>query len=70
MAIFEKSSNSKIRVDDTERLTCCLENAQNINKHTVSSANNCDSQRKGIHTHYFNYLRWVLGVYFTGPKRS
>ncbi|CAH0724285.1 unnamed protein product, partial [Brenthis ino] len=34
MAIFEKSSNSKIRIDDTERLTCCLENAQNINKHT------------------------------------
>lgn len=35
MAIFEKTSQSRI-VDDTEKLICVVENAQNINKHTVS----------------------------------
>lgn len=49
MAIFERSSNNKIRIDDTERLTCSLENAQNINKHTVSSFINYDMLVKGIH---------------------
>lgn len=34
MAIFERLSNNKIRIDDTEKLACSLENAQNINKHT------------------------------------
>ncbi|XP_045777316.1 PX domain-containing protein kinase-like protein [Maniola jurtina] len=34
MAIFESSSQTKVRIDDTERLECALENAQNINKHT------------------------------------
>lgn len=36
MAIFESSSQTKLRIDDTERLECALENAQNVNKHTVS----------------------------------
>lgn len=36
MAIFEKTSQSRIVVDDTEKLLCIVENAQNINKHTVS----------------------------------
>lgn len=36
MAIFEKTSQSRIVVDDTEKLICVVENAQNINKHTVS----------------------------------
>ncbi|XP_068620282.1 PX domain-containing protein kinase-like protein [Battus philenor] len=34
MAIFEKSLQSKIILDDTEKLVCTLENAQNIDKHT------------------------------------
>ncbi|XP_026320867.1 PX domain-containing protein kinase-like protein [Hyposmocoma kahamanoa] len=34
MAIFEKISQSRIVVDDTEKLICVVENAQNINKHT------------------------------------
>ncbi|XP_072942564.1 PX domain-containing protein kinase-like protein [Epargyreus clarus] len=34
MAIFEKSLQTKGIVDDTEKLLCILENAQNINKHT------------------------------------
>lgn len=36
MAIFEKSLRTKGIVDDTEKLLCTVENAQNINKHTVS----------------------------------
>ncbi|CAH0401203.1 unnamed protein product [Chilo suppressalis] len=34
MAIFEKPSQTKAVVDDTEKLICTIENAQNINKHT------------------------------------
>ncbi|GBP55423.1 PX domain-containing protein kinase-like protein [Eumeta japonica] len=34
MAIFEKSVQTKTIIDDTERLSCVVENAQNINKHT------------------------------------
>ncbi|KAI5636107.1 PX domain-containing protein [Phthorimaea operculella] len=34
MAIFEKSSQSRTILDDTEKLICTVENAQNINKHT------------------------------------
>ncbi|XP_026763124.2 PX domain-containing protein kinase-like protein isoform X2 [Galleria mellonella] len=34
MAIFEKTSQTKAIVDDTEKLICVVENAQNINKHT------------------------------------
>ncbi|CAH2089344.1 unnamed protein product [Euphydryas editha] len=34
MAIFEKSLQTKIQIDDTERLECVLENSQNINNHT------------------------------------
>ncbi|XP_032519991.2 PX domain-containing protein kinase-like protein [Danaus plexippus] len=34
MAIFEKSFQSKVRIDDTDTLVCLLENAQSINKHT------------------------------------
>ncbi|XP_028164734.1 PX domain-containing protein kinase-like protein [Ostrinia furnacalis] len=34
MAIFEKPSQTKSVVDDTEKLICTVENAQNINKHT------------------------------------
>ncbi|KAM3960364.1 PX domain-containing protein kinase-like protein [Aphomia sociella] len=34
MAIFEKKSQTKAIVDDTEKLVCVVENAQNINKHT------------------------------------
>ncbi|CAB3229019.1 unnamed protein product [Arctia plantaginis] len=34
MAIFEKISQTKALIDDTEKLTCIVENAQNINKHT------------------------------------
>ncbi|CAH2264127.1 jg10298 [Pararge aegeria aegeria] len=34
MAIFESSSQTKVRIDDTEKLECALENAQNINNHT------------------------------------
>lgn len=37
MAIFEKQSQSKINIDDTDKLICFVENAQNINKHTVST---------------------------------
>lgn len=36
MSIFEKTLQSSIVVDDTEKLICVVENAQNINKHTVS----------------------------------
>lgn len=36
MAFFERSSPIKTNVDDTENLICVIENAQNINKHTVS----------------------------------
>ena len=36
MAIFEKTSHTKALIDDTETLSCTVENAQNINKHTVS----------------------------------
>lgn len=36
MAIFEKISQTKALIDDTEKLTCTVENAQNIDKHTVS----------------------------------
>lgn len=35
MAIFEKSFLSKSTLDDTEKLICTLENAQNVDKHTV-----------------------------------
>ncbi|KAL0820595.1 hypothetical protein ABMA28_006438 [Loxostege sticticalis] len=34
MAIFERPSQTKTIVDDTEKLICTVENAQNINKHT------------------------------------
>ncbi|KAI8420284.1 hypothetical protein MSG28_008817 [Choristoneura fumiferana] len=34
MAIFEKESHTKVILDDTEKLHCIVENAQNINKHT------------------------------------
>lgn len=34
MAIFEKTSHTKALIDDTEKLSCTVENAQNINKHT------------------------------------
>ncbi|KAJ8717122.1 hypothetical protein PYW08_005521 [Mythimna loreyi] len=34
MAIFEKTSQTKALIDDTEKLSCTVENAQNINKHT------------------------------------
>lgn len=37
MAIFERTSQTRAILDDTEKLTCVVENAQNINKHTVSS---------------------------------
>lgn len=37
MAIFEKTLQTKAVVDDTENLICTVENAQNINKHTVST---------------------------------
>lgn len=36
MAAFETNSYSKCHIDDTEKLVCVIENAQNINKHTVS----------------------------------
>lgn len=35
MAIFEKPSQTKVQIDDTEKLECVLENSQNINNHTV-----------------------------------
>ncbi|KAJ2948611.1 hypothetical protein O0L34_g7865 [Tuta absoluta] len=34
MSIFEKSSQLRDILDDTEKLICTVENAQNINKHT------------------------------------
>lgn len=34
MAIFEKTSHTKALIDDTEKLGCTVQNAQNINKHT------------------------------------
>lgn len=34
MAIFEKTSQTKVLIDDTEILSCTVENAQNVNKHT------------------------------------
>ncbi|XP_045501984.1 PX domain-containing protein kinase-like protein [Colias croceus] len=34
MAIFEKSFQTRPIIDDTDKLVCTLENAQNINKHT------------------------------------
>lgn len=34
MAIFEKTSQTKALIDDTEKLVCTVENAHNINKHT------------------------------------
>lgn len=37
MAIFERTSQTRAILDDTEKLTCIVENAQNINKHTVSN---------------------------------
>lgn len=36
MAIFEKDTHTKVILDDTKKLNCIVENAQNINKHTVS----------------------------------
>lgn len=36
MAIFEKSFHTKSAFDDTDTLICTLENAQNVDKHTVS----------------------------------
>lgn len=35
MALFEKLSQIKYILDDTDNLVCTLDNAQNINKHTV-----------------------------------
>lgn len=35
MAIFEKQDQNKVTIDDTDRLFCFIESAQNINKHTV-----------------------------------
>lgn len=37
MAIFEKTSHTKALVDDTEILTCTIENSQTVRKHTVST---------------------------------
>lgn len=34
MALFEKTNYNKVAIDDTEKLTCYVENTQNINKHT------------------------------------
>ncbi|XP_030030262.2 PX domain-containing protein kinase-like protein [Manduca sexta] len=34
MAMFDKSSFTRCRIDDTEKLLCTVENAHNINKHT------------------------------------
>ncbi|KAJ0174249.1 hypothetical protein K1T71_010395 [Dendrolimus kikuchii] len=34
MALFDRTSHVKAIVDDTENLTCVIENAQNVNKHT------------------------------------
>lgn len=39
MALFDKNSQIKASFDDTENLVCTVENAQNINKHTVSILN-------------------------------
>lgn len=36
MAIFEKKTPRKIYLDDTQPLTCVIENSQNIQGHTVS----------------------------------
>lgn len=35
MAIFEKKIARKVLLDDTESLTCVIENYHNINGHTV-----------------------------------
>lgn len=35
MALFDKTYQAKASIDDTEQLVCNIENAQNINKHTV-----------------------------------
>lgn len=37
MALFDSTSQAKAYIDDTEKLVCNIENAQNINKHTVSN---------------------------------
>lgn len=37
MALFDRTSQAKADIDDTEKLVCNIENAQNINNHTVSS---------------------------------
>ncbi|XP_041984527.1 PX domain-containing protein kinase-like protein [Aricia agestis] len=34
MAIFEKSNQTRTLIDDTEKLSCTLENAHSVNKHT------------------------------------
>lgn len=36
MAIFEREISSKVLLDDTEPISCHIENWQNINGHTVS----------------------------------
>lgn len=38
MALFDRSFKAKANIDDTEKLICNIENAQNINKHTVSKS--------------------------------
>lgn len=36
MAVFEKKITRKVCIDDTETLTVTIENAQNVQGHTVS----------------------------------
>lgn len=36
MAVFEKKIPRKVCIDDTETLTVTIENAQNVQGHTVS----------------------------------
>lgn len=36
MAIFEKETTNKVLLDDTESLSCTIENWKSVNGHTVS----------------------------------
>lgn len=71
MAIFESSSQTKVRIDDTERLECALENAQNVNKHTVSISLSERKSQLIIALKFFLYFRSIYCGYNAGQiKRT
>lgn len=72
MAIFEKKIVEKVTLDDTETISCVIENSQTINGHTVS-----------IHLHVSNKLSYIInyqlsnrnclisiGIRFKSTKRA